>query len=224
MENTNYPLPRYARVNQPPHMRFTRRDQRILEAIHAFDGLLGFSQIQRLFFSCKSLTERRMMLLYQHKYVNRPNYEERRRVPEMIYWLDKRGAEVVASLEVYSPHMGPMEDLQNIGRSMFNKLQMQAYGLVCDKELEDKEDRNKIVVALGIGTEAAVIALTSVLIGTFGLAAALAGVVAALIIKRFAEPTLKEGQDAMCEMWKEYLPSKQIARSRTRIPKKPLKK
>ena len=40
-----------------------------------------------------------MMLLYQHKYVNHPNFEERKRLPEMIYWLDKRGAEVVASLE-----------------------------------------------------------------------------------------------------------------------------
>ena len=37
-----------------------------------------------------------MMLLYQHKYVNRPTYNERRRLPEMVYWLDKRGAELVA--------------------------------------------------------------------------------------------------------------------------------
>ena len=40
-----------------------------------------------------------MMLLCQHKYVDRPNFEERKRLPEMIYWLDKSGAEVVASLE-----------------------------------------------------------------------------------------------------------------------------
>jgi len=105
----------------------------------------------------------------------------------------------------YSEHMGPKEDLEKIGRRMFHKLQTQAYGLVCGKDPEDESDRNKIVTALGIGTEAAVIALTSVLIGTFGLAAALAGVLAALIIKRFAEPTLKEGQAAMCELWKENL-------------------
>jgi hypothetical protein len=37
-----------------------------------------------------------MKLLYQHRYVNRPNREERRRVPEMIYWLGRRGAEVIA--------------------------------------------------------------------------------------------------------------------------------
>jgi hypothetical protein len=79
-------------------MCLTRRDRLILEAIHAYDGLLSFSQIQRKFFTGDSQAERRMMLLYQHKYVNRPNYDERRRMPEMIYWLDKRGAELVASL------------------------------------------------------------------------------------------------------------------------------
>jgi hypothetical protein len=80
-------------------MRLTERDQCILEAIHAYDGMLSFSQIQRMFFSCKSQAERRMMLLYQNKYVNRPNFNERKRMPEMVYWLDRRGAEVVANLE-----------------------------------------------------------------------------------------------------------------------------
>jgi hypothetical protein len=80
-------------------MRLTERDRQILEAIHVYDGLLSFSQIQRLFFSCESQAERRLMLLYQHKFVNRPTYDERRRLPEMVYWLDRRGAEIVASLE-----------------------------------------------------------------------------------------------------------------------------
>jgi DNA-binding IclR family transcriptional regulator len=79
-------------------MQLTQRDQHILEAIHAYDGLLSFSQIQRKFFTCKSQAERRMMLLYQHKYVNRPNFDERRRLPEMVYWLDKRGAEITGCL------------------------------------------------------------------------------------------------------------------------------
>ena len=77
-------------------MRLTARDQRILEAIHAYDGMLGFSQIQRMFFTGKSQTEKRLMLLYQNRYLNRPNKEERRRIPEMVYWLDKRGAGIVA--------------------------------------------------------------------------------------------------------------------------------
>ena len=79
-------------------MRLMERDKRILEAIHAYDGMLSFSQIQRIFFSSKSQAELRMRLLYQHKYVNRPSLNERRRIPEMIYWLDRNGAEVVSSL------------------------------------------------------------------------------------------------------------------------------
>ena len=70
----------------------------------------------------------------------------------------------------------------------------------------DREDRNKIATVLGISAEAAVIALTGVLIGTFGIAAALAGVLAALIIKRYAVPGAKEGRAAMCELGKENLP------------------
>lgn len=92
-------LPRYGRVRQPPAMRLTKRDQRIFEAIHNYDGMLGFSQIQQRFFSGKSQTEHRLKLLYQHHYLNRPNEEQRRRIPEMVYWLDKKGAEMVAGLE-----------------------------------------------------------------------------------------------------------------------------
>jgi hypothetical protein len=97
MSNQKPRLPRYARVKNPPSIRLTERDKHILEAIYAYDGMLGFSQIRRMFFTGKSQVEQRMKLLYQHRYINRPNKEQRRRLPEMIYWLDKRGAEIVAS-------------------------------------------------------------------------------------------------------------------------------
>ena len=84
-------------------MRLTERDNRVLEAIHAYDGMLGFSQILRMFFTGKSQAEQRLKLLYQHHYVNRPNQEQRRRIPEMIYWLDKRGAEIVANRDSIPP-------------------------------------------------------------------------------------------------------------------------
>jgi Replication-relaxation len=79
-------------------MRLTARDRRILEAVHAFDGMLSFSQIRRLFFSGESQAEERLKLLYQHGYLNRPERDLRQRLPEMIYWLDRRGAELIASL------------------------------------------------------------------------------------------------------------------------------
>jgi hypothetical protein len=91
-------LPKYGRVPNPPAMRLTARDKGILEAVYAYDGLLSFSQIQRLFFSGESQAEERLKLLYQHRYLNRPEMDQRRRLPEMVYWLDRRGAELVASL------------------------------------------------------------------------------------------------------------------------------
>ena len=90
-------LPRYGRIKSPPKMRLTERDIHILEAVHAYDGMLGFSQIKRLFFTGKSQTEQRLKLLYQHGYLNRPTGTSADGMPEMIYWLDKHGAEIVAS-------------------------------------------------------------------------------------------------------------------------------
>jgi len=88
-------------------MQLTERDRHILEAIHAYDGLLSFSQIQRLFFTGKSQAEQRLKLLYQHGYLSRPDEERRRQLPEMVYWLDKKGAEIVASLSGTPPSEFP---------------------------------------------------------------------------------------------------------------------
>ena len=66
METEDHHVPRYKRTNHPPSMYLTERDQLILEAIQAYNGLLSFFQIQRKFFTCKSQAERRMMMLYQH--------------------------------------------------------------------------------------------------------------------------------------------------------------
>jgi hypothetical protein len=92
-------LPRYGRVSNPPAFRLTERDKRIIEAVHAYDGLLSFSQIRRLFFNGKSQAELRLRFLYQHKFLNRLGKKERLRAPEMVYWLDQQGAGYVASLE-----------------------------------------------------------------------------------------------------------------------------
>jgi hypothetical protein len=80
-------------------MRLTERDKRILEAVHNYDGILSFPQVRRLFFKGESQAEQRLKLLYQHGYLARLDQEQRRRSNEMIYWLDKKGAEIVASLD-----------------------------------------------------------------------------------------------------------------------------
>jgi hypothetical protein len=94
----NKKLPKYERIKTPPAMRLTERDRRIMEAIHAYDGMLGFSQLKRLFFTGESQAKYRLMLLYQNGYLDRLDQAQRRKVPEMIYWLDNKGAQLVASL------------------------------------------------------------------------------------------------------------------------------
>lgn len=82
-------------------MRLTKRDNKILEALHSYDGMLSLGQIDKLFFSGKgrSRPRQRMRILYDNKYVGMPSERTIHRVPlgETIYWLDRRGAEVVAA-------------------------------------------------------------------------------------------------------------------------------
>lgn len=84
-------------------MRLTKRDQRILETIHAFDGLMSLKQIDQLFFSGhgRSQPRTRMRLLFDNGYVNTPGPTTIHRVPlgESVYWLSRKGAEIVAGLQ-----------------------------------------------------------------------------------------------------------------------------
>lgn len=86
------------RPENPRPMHFTQRDSRILEAIHAFDGMMGQYQLQRLFFTGQRQCRGRLSVLFQHGYLARPNRRRRASLPCMIYWLDRRGAAHVAGL------------------------------------------------------------------------------------------------------------------------------
>ncbi len=88
----------YQRAKRPPPMRLTARDGRILEAVHAFDGILADYQIQRLFFTGRTQMQLRTRLLYQHGYLARPDRRQRAALPAMTYWLAERGAAYLASL------------------------------------------------------------------------------------------------------------------------------
>jgi hypothetical protein len=92
----------YQRSLKPDPIRLTTRDKRILETIHSCDGLLSLRQIDKLFFSGqgRSQSRARMRLLFDNAYVNMPDLESIHQVPagETIYWLDKKGAAIVAGL------------------------------------------------------------------------------------------------------------------------------
>jgi hypothetical protein len=90
------------RKTEMKSIRMTQRDKRILETIHAFDGMMSLKQIDRLFFSGNGGTwpRERMRDLMNHGYVNMPDGANEHRVPmgETIYYLDSNGAELVAGL------------------------------------------------------------------------------------------------------------------------------
>lgn len=86
------------RPAQPAPMKLTERDSRLLEAVHAFDGVLGDYQIRRLFFTGERQARLRLSLLFQHGYLAKPSRMQRASSPCMVYWLARRGAAHVAGL------------------------------------------------------------------------------------------------------------------------------
>lgn len=80
-------------------MLLTDRDERIMEAIHAFDGVLSDYQVRRLFFTGERQTRGRLSMLFQHGYLEKPSRAQRAALPCMVYWLGKRGATHVAGLQ-----------------------------------------------------------------------------------------------------------------------------
>ncbi|MBZ0285217.1 MAG: replication-relaxation family protein [Anaerolineae bacterium] len=92
-------LPIFQRADHTPIMRLTERDKHILEAVHAYDGMLADYQIHALFFTGKSQMQVRTKLLYQHGYLSRPDRRKRAMLPYMLYWLGVQGAAYVAGLD-----------------------------------------------------------------------------------------------------------------------------
>ena len=93
------------------------------------------------------------------------------------------------------------EFVRDFGRSFFERVRHQAYGLVCGGEAEDTEERKRIVEAFGFGIGAVGSAVTAILVTHLGIAPAVAAVVLTLIVKLF----FNEAHGAMCETWKKHL-------------------
>lgn len=97
--------------------------------------------------------------------------------------------------------MGPLDDLKRFGQRLFRRWNREAYELMCGKSDDDTQDREKLVKAIGFGDVAVASALTGLLVSSFGLAPAIATVLAALAVKRFFRPAHEE----FCDVWKESL-------------------
>ena len=83
-------------------MRLTERDKQIFLMIYLLGGVISLKQIDRLFFSGKGRSQprQRMWTLFANAFVQRPNARTIHMVPlgESVYWLDEKGAEVVAAM------------------------------------------------------------------------------------------------------------------------------
>ncbi len=94
-------------LKSPDNIQLTKRDIRILEGIYTHGGMLSLRQIDRLFFTGRGSAHprQRMSKLFVNRYVAMPSPKELHQVPygETVYWLDERGAEIVAGLYGETP-------------------------------------------------------------------------------------------------------------------------
>ncbi len=89
-----------------------------------------------------------------------------------------------------------------LARRLLGRWEREAHGLFCGGETEDAGERKTLRTALGLGDEALVGALAAWLVsGPIGVPAVLAGVLAAILVKRFGGATA----EVVCDSWKERL-------------------
>jgi hypothetical protein len=96
---------------------------------------------------------------------------------------------------------GTIDDLRAFGREFFNRVNHQAYGLVCGSDSQNTEDRKKIEKAASLSKDAFTTTLATLLIAQLGLAPALVPVIALLIARLAFDPAI----GAMCAVWKTKL-------------------
>ncbi len=86
------------RKKQPPPLMLSDRDLAIIELISECEGIMSRRQIENLFWAGKNRSgaRQRLRLLYDYKFLNQPSNERQcNNAPEHIYWLDKRGYELL---------------------------------------------------------------------------------------------------------------------------------
>ena len=96
--------------------------------------------------------------------------------------------------------MGPMDDLRSLGRRVLSRWSRELFKVMCGDAASDQKDRESLLKAIGVSDVAIGAALTAMLV-TWGLAAAIAAVIAALVVKRIISPA----GDEACKFWGEKL-------------------
>jgi hypothetical protein len=99
--------------------------------------------------------------------------------------------------------MGVLDDVRDFGRRLFKRWNVQAWELVCGTDEDDTDDRKQLLDSIGVDKTTAAATLAALLVAHLGVAPALAGVIAALVIKRFFRPAY----DEFCTSWQGSLPA-----------------
>ena len=92
---------------------------------------------------------------------------------------------------------------QDLGARIYQRWEREAFRLVCGDGHGDGADRERLVEAFGVGGTAVGAMITAGLASTFGLAPAIAAVIAAIVVKRFLRPAYEE----FCAAWRGRLSS-----------------
>jgi len=116
--------------------------------------------------------------------------------------LEQLGAEVLANANgnsgsVYFMSSRTSDDLSKLGKRILRRLERELHSLLCGTTDEDKQDRDD----LGIGRDSVIAAITIALVSGLGVAPTIAALVAAIIMRRLADPTL----DELCVYWAESI-------------------
>jgi hypothetical protein len=96
--------------------------------------------------------------------------------------------------------MGALDDVRTLGRRLLARWSRELHKVMCGTAAADQKDRESLLKAIGVSDVAIASALTVLLIG-WGVAAAVATVVAALLVKRIIGPA----GDEFCKLWGEKL-------------------
>ncbi|HSO70858.1 MAG TPA: hypothetical protein VLQ67_14640 [Arachnia sp.] len=97
--------------------------------------------------------------------------------------------------------MGWREDALELGRQLFSRWEREAYNLLCGAADDDTADRKKLGEAFGVSDVIVAASISTALAASFGLAAPVAAVIAAILVKRFFRP----GYEEFCRFWGKTL-------------------
>ena len=92
----------------------------------------------------------------------------------------------------------PGQRFEAVARKLLRRWERELYDLLCGDDPEDKNDRERLSRQAGLGADALVAAVARWLVASpIGVPAALAGVLAALIVRRLGGAALT----SVCDLW-----------------------